>query len=139
MGQLTIAKTAFKKIWALIHSINFFLLRLLCNLYKSTIQLCMEYYCHAWACYFELLDKLQKWICSTVGASLGSCLEHLGHHQNVVSWSLFYRYYFGRCSSELAQLVPLPYSGARKVIFLSPFLDATRMPMSTVSFFSHLD
>ena len=25
-------------------------------------------------------------------------------------FSLFYRYYFGRCSSELAQLVPLLYS-----------------------------
>ena len=27
--------------------------------------------------------------------------------------NLFYRYYFGRCSSELAQLVPLPYSWER--------------------------
>ena len=27
--------------------------------------------------------------------------------------SLFYRYYFGRCSSELAQLVPLPFSQGR--------------------------
>ena len=27
--------------------------------------------------------------------------------------SLFYRYYFGRYSSELAQLVPLPYSRQR--------------------------
>ena len=25
-----------------------------------------------------------------------------------LSWTLFFRYYFGRCSSELAQLVPLP-------------------------------
>ena len=31
------------------------------------------------------------------------------HRQKVASLSLFYRYYFGRCSSELAQLVPLPY------------------------------
>ena len=28
----------------------------------------------------------------------------------VASLSLFYRYFFGRCSSELAQLVPLPFS-----------------------------
>ena len=27
--------------------------------------------------------------------------------------SLFYWYYFGRCSSELAQLVPLPFSWGR--------------------------
>ena len=29
------------------------------------------------------------------------------------SVNLFYRYYFGRCSSELAQLVSLPYSRGR--------------------------
>ena len=34
----------------------------------------------------------------------------MAHRQNVASLSLFYRYYFGRCSSELAELVPLPYS-----------------------------
>ena len=53
-------------------------------LYKSTIQQpCMEYCCHVWAgacsCYLEIIDKQQKQICSSVG----------------------------RCSSELAQLVPL--------------------------------
>ena len=30
-----------------------------------------------------------------------------------VSLSLFYRYYIGRCSSELAQLAPLPFSRGR--------------------------
>ena len=34
-------------------------------------------------------------------------------HRNVASLSLFYRYYFGRSSSELAQLVPLPFSQGR--------------------------
>ena len=40
-------------------------------------------------------------------------LEPLAHRRNVASLSLFYRYYFGRCSSQLAQLVPLPYSRGR--------------------------
>ena len=83
-------------------------------LYKSTIRPCMEYCCHVWdgapSCYLELLDKLQKQICRTVGPSLAASLEPLARHQNVASLSLFYRYYFGRCSSELAQLVALPYS-----------------------------
>ena len=35
------------------------------------------------------------------------------HRRNAASLSLFYRYYFGRCSSELAQMVPLPYSRGR--------------------------
>ena len=37
----------------------------------------------------------------------------IDHRQNVASLSLLYRHYFGRCSSELAQLVPLPYSRER--------------------------
>ena len=71
----------------------------------------MEYCCHAWvgapSRYLELLGKLQKRICRTVG------LEPLTHRRNVASFSLFYRYYFGRCSSEPAQLVPLPLSRGR--------------------------
>ena len=86
-------------------------------LYKSTIQPCMEYCCHVWAgapsCYLELLDKLQKRICRTVGPSLAASLEPLAHRRNVASLILFYRYYFGRCSCELTQLVPLPYSRGR--------------------------
>ena len=74
----------------------------------------MEYCCHFWAgapsCYLELLDKLQKWVCTTVGPSHAASLEPLVYHQNAAALSIFYKYYFGRCSSELDQLVPLPYS-----------------------------
>ena len=59
----------------------------------------------------ELLDKLQKRICRTAGPSLAVSLESLGHHRNVSSLSL--RYYFGRYSSKLAQLVPLLFSRER--------------------------
>ena len=60
-----------------------------------------------------IVRKLQKQICRTVGPSLTASLEPLAHRRNVASLSLFYRYYFGRCSSELAQLVPLPFSQGR--------------------------
>ena len=114
---VSIAKTASKKIGALIRAMKFLSPEVALYLCKSTIGPCMEYYCHVWAgalsCYLELLDKLQKRICRTVGPSLAASLEPLAHHQNVASLSLFYRYYFGRCSSELAQLVPLPYSQGR--------------------------
>ena len=77
----------------------------------------MEYCCNVWAgapsCYLEVLDKLQKWICRTGGPSFVTSVEPLTHRQNVASLCLFYRYYFGRCSSELAQLVPLPFSRGR--------------------------
>ena len=104
---VSIAKTASKKIGALICSMKFLSPEVALYLYKSTIWPCMEYCCHVWAgspsCYLELLDKLQKRICRTVGPSLAACLEPLGHCRNVASLSLFYRYYFGTCSSELAE------------------------------------
>ena len=96
------------------HSVKLLSPEVALYLYKSTINPCMEYCCHisavAPSCYLEMLDKLQKRICRTVSPSLAAFLEPLIHRQNVVSLSLFYRYYFGRCLSELAQLVPLPFS-----------------------------
>ena len=77
----------------------------------------MEYCFHAWSgapsCYLELLDKLQKGIYRTVGPSLAAFLEPLANRRNVAILNPFCRYYFGRCSSEVAQLVPLPYSRRR--------------------------
>ena len=114
---ISIAKTASKKIGALVYSMKFLSPEVALYLYKSTIRPCMEYCCHVWAgapsCYLELLDKLQKRICRTVGPSLVASLEPLAHCRNVASLRLFYRYYFGRCSSELVELVPLPFSRER--------------------------
>ena len=111
---ISTAKTASKKIGALIRSMKFLSPEVALYLYKSTICPCMKYCCHVWAgapsCYLDLLDKLQKRICRIVGPSLAASLEPLAHRPNVASLSLFYRHYFGRCSSELAQLVPLPFS-----------------------------
>ena len=88
----SIAKTTSKKIEALICSMKFLSPEVALCLYKSTIHPCMEYCCHVWAgapsCYLELLDKLQKRICRTVGPSLAASLEPLAHCQNVASLSL---------------------------------------------------
>ena len=114
---ICIAKTASKKIGALIRCVKVLSPEVALFLYKYTIRPCIEYCCHVWAgtpsCYLELLDKLQKRICRTVGPSLAASLEPLANRRNVASLSLFYKYYFGRCSSKLAQLVPLPYSRGR--------------------------
>ena len=73
-------------------------------LYKSTIHSWMEYCCHAWmlplVVNLELLDKLQKSICRTVGPSLDTSLEPLTHRRNVAILSYFYRFYFGRFPSQ---------------------------------------
>ena len=75
---ISIAKTASKKIGALIRSMKFLSPEVALYLYKSTIRPCIEYCCHVWAgassCYLELLDKLQKLICQTVGPSLATSL-----------------------------------------------------------------
>ena len=111
---ISIAKTASKKIGTLIHSMTFLSPEVVLYLYISTISPCMKYCCHVWAgapsCYFELLDKIQKPICRAIGSSLAASFEPLAHRQNVASLNLYYRYYFRRRSSELAQLVPLPFS-----------------------------
>ena len=61
---ISIAKTASKKIGALICSMKFLSPEVALYLYKS-IPPCMEYCCHIGApsCYLELLGKLQNQIC----------------------------------------------------------------------------
>ena len=113
---ISIAKTASRKIGALIHSTKFLSPEVVLYSFKSIIQPCMVCCCHVWVgvprCYVEIFNKLQKWICWTVVLSLAAFLEPLANCWNVITLSLFYRYYFGRCSSELA-LVPLPYCQRR--------------------------
>ena len=114
---ISIAKTASKKVVALIRSMKFLSPEVALYLYKSTRHPYMECCCHVWAgapsCYLKLLGKLQNRICRTVGPSLTASLEPLAHRWNVASLSRFYRYYFGRCSSEQAQLVPVTFSRRR--------------------------
>ena len=81
----------------------------------------MEYCCHvlvgASSCYLDMLDKLQKLIYRTVGPTLAASLEPLGHCRNVASLSFFYSYYFGRCLSELAELILFPHYHERSTCY----------------------
>ena len=81
--------------------LSFFLKGLLC-IYKNIP------YNHVWNTVMSgLVLLVATW---TVGPSLAASIEPLAYHWNVASLSFFYRYYFGRCSSEMTQLVPLFYS-----------------------------
>ena len=99
------------KIGAFIRPMKFLSPELALYLYKYTIRPCMDYCCHVWAdapsCYLEALDKSDMQDCFP---SFAAFLEPVAHRRNVASLSLFYRYYCGRCLSELAQLIPLLYS-----------------------------
>ena len=81
----------------------------------------------------------------TVGLSLAAALG-LAHRRNVASLSLFYRYYFGNVLQNWLNWFHFLFlEGGLLVIlidcmiFLSPFLDVTRMAMPIVSFFAQLD
>ena len=67
---ISIAKTASKKIGALVCSMKFLSPEVALYLYKCIIQPCMEYCfhvrAHATSCYLELLGNLQKRLCRTV-------------------------------------------------------------------------
>ena len=82
---ISITKSASKKIGTLICSVRFLSPEIALYLYKSTICPYMEYCCQvlacAGSCYLELLDKLQKRICRTVGPPLATSLEPLAHRQ----------------------------------------------------------
>ena len=147
---ISIAKTTPKKIGALIHSMKFLSSEVAQYLYKSTIRPRMEYCCHVWAgapsCYLDLLDKLQKRICRIVDPSLAASLEPLAHRQMwpaqvfsigvilvdvLQNWLNWFDFLF----LEGGLLVILKDC----MIFLSPFLEVTRMSMSTVFFLAQLN
>ena len=75
------------------------------HLYKSTIRPIMEHCCHFWSgapkSHLSLLDRVQHRMKKLVGSALYSTLEPLSQRRDVASLSLFYRYYFGRCSDGL--------------------------------------
>ena len=90
---VSIAKTTTKKIGSLNCFIKFLSAEVTLYLFKFTIWPCMEYCCHVWACapscYLDMLDRLQKWICRTVGPMLNVSLEPLGHQRYLANVSLF--------------------------------------------------
>ena len=143
---ISIAKTASKKIGALIHYMKFISPEVVLYLYKSTVWSFMKYCGHVWAgapsCYLESLDKPQKQICMTIGPHLPSLLNPC----LIIGLGLFYRYFLVEVHLNLLKWFHfLILEGGLLVIlidcivFLPPFLDVKRMSMSTVSFLTQLD
>ena len=145
----SVAKSVSKRIGALIDSMKFLSNEVALYLYKSTLSPCMEYCYHIWAgapsCNLELLEKLQKRICRTVGPSFATSLAPLAHRHNLASlvfsagitlvhvlqnWLNWFHFLF-LMGSLLIILIDC-------IIFLSPFLDVTGMSMSTISFLTQL-
>ena len=122
---------------ALIRSIKFLSPEVALYLYKSIMQLYMEYSCYVWvgasSCYLELLDKLQKPI------------EPFPHYNQlkyllqVLLWYIFFWTGSTDSTSLFSKEVYPLFWLIDCMIFQPPFLDVTKMSMSTVSFLAQLD
>ena len=142
---ISIAKTPTKEIGALIRSMKFLSPEIALFLYKSTIQPCMESSCHVWV--VLLVATWDCWIsCKNGYAGLLGLnfllllnpwlivemqpvsITLVDVHLNLLNWFLFLILDGGL----LIILIDC-------MIFLSPFLDVTRMSMSTVSFLAQMD
>ena len=60
---------------------------------------------------------MQERAVSLVGSGPSAGLQALSHSRDVASLSLFYKYYYGKCSSELVDLVPPKRVTARSTRF----------------------
>ena len=73
----------------------------------------MEYNSHLWAGVSEFaldfVDRIQSRALKLGGDDkVVSSITSLGHRRNVSCIVLFYKYYFGKCSSGLSELIPPP-------------------------------
>ena len=139
---VSIAKTASKKVGALVRFMKFVSPDGALYLYKSTIRPCLQYYCHVWTStavsYLDILDNLQMRLRRTVGptlaASLSSaqvffvCITQVDVRLNWLNWFRF----LILVGVPLVTLIDC-------MIFRSPFPDVIRMSMSTVFSLSQLD
>ena len=147
---ISIAKTASKKIGAFIRSLKFLSPEVALYVFKSTMCPCMEYCCHVWAgvpsCYWNcqtshkneyaellvlhLLLLLKPWLIVEMWQAqvFSNGITLVDVLQNWLSWF----YFLFLEGGLLVFLIDC-------MIFLSLFLDVTRMSMSTVSFLAQLD
>ena len=87
------------------------------------------------------VDKLKEQACRAVAPALAACFEPLAHFWKATSLSLFYSYFFGNFSSQLAEFAALASSSWRSTqysyklfFFRSLFLDVMKMFLVVLSF-----
>ena len=73
----------------------------------------MAYNSNFWADAFksalDFVDRIQSRALKLIGDDMvASSMTSLGHRRNVSCIVLFYKYYFGKCSAGLSELIPLP-------------------------------
>ena len=113
---IQIAKSVSKKLGVLVRCKQYFNFSQLFKLCTGIIRPCLEYCSHTWGSspYTSLLDRVESKAIHLIGdPSLTSTLDPLSLCRKVASLFLFYRYYFGHCSCELAACIPPPMARPR--------------------------
>ena len=116
-------------------------------LYKGTIRPSLENSSHAWAgassCYLDILDKLKKRVCRTVASPLAVSLESCAYPREIAeAFSIgvplldVYLKWLDWFHVTILVTGPLVILIGCMII-MSPFLDVTRMSMSTDILSSH--
>src|SRR3978361_186707 len=80
-------------------------------LYRAQIRPPLEYCSHIWSSApkhtLNMLDSVQRRAIRLISNPALTCsLQSLEHRRTVADLSLFYRYYHGRCSAQLAAVIP---------------------------------
>jgi hypothetical protein len=106
-----IARAASKKLGFLFRARRYFTSQQLLVLYKAQIRPPLEYCSHIWRSApkhtLNMLDSVQRRAIRLIGNPALTCsLQSLDHRRTVADLSLFYRYYHGRCSAQLAAVIP---------------------------------
>ena len=110
---ISLASQASKRLGVLRRLKKFFTPSQFFALYRGLVRPCMEYASHVWGrsprAHLDYLDAIQSRAVRLIDSpEITSSLQPLHDRRNVASLSLFYRYYNGRCSSELDRCLPPP-------------------------------
>ncbi|CAH1164647.1 unnamed protein product [Phaedon cochleariae] len=126
----SIAKAALQKLGFLLRAKSYFTPQQLLMIYKAQIRPVLEYCSHIWGSApkhtLMLLDSIQRRAIRLVGdATLTHSLTSLEHRRKVGDLSLFYRYFHGKCSSEISAIIPslaIPIRRTRQAQSAHPFV-----------------
>jgi len=108
---LGVAKNAAKRLGFLRRCRNYFSPKELAVIYKAYVRPLLEFDSHLWIgappTTLNLVERLQKKAFRLIGdVNITNQIDSLEHRRKVGAVTLFYRYFYGQCSSEILGLIP---------------------------------
>ena len=108
---LMVTKNAAKRLGFLRRCKKFFSPEELATIYKAYIRPLLEFDSHLWIgappSTLNFVERLQNKAFRLIGdINITNRIDSLGHRRKVGAVTLFYRYFYGHCSSELLGIIP---------------------------------